>query len=67
MLFRSLDNVFDPFFTTKPEGEGSGLGLSISLGIVERHQGQLTINNNPQHGVTATIALPLQAQAHKPT
>ena len=63
----TLDNIFDPFFTTKPEGEGSGLGLSISLGIVERHQGQLTINNNPQRGVTATIALPLQAQVHKPT
>ena len=58
----TLDNIFDPFFTTKPEGEGSGLGLSISLGIVERHQGQLDISNNPQRGVTASLTLPLQAQ-----
>jgi len=57
----TLDNIFDPFFTTKPEGEGSGLGLSISLGIVERHQGQLEIANNPHRGVTATMTLPLQA------
>jgi len=62
----TLDNIFDPFFTTKPEGEGSGLGLSISLGIIERHQGQLEIANNPQRGVTATITLPLQAQVNKP-
>ncbi|MDX1824129.1 MAG: HAMP domain-containing sensor histidine kinase, partial [Thiohalomonadales bacterium] len=60
----TLDNIFDPFFTTKPEGEGSGLGLSISLGIIERHQGQLEINNNPQRGVTATITLPLWAQTN---
>ena len=62
---KTLDNIFDPFFTTKPEGEGSGLGLSISLGIIERHQGQLEINNNPQRGVTATITLPLWAQTNK--
>ncbi len=62
----TLDNIFDPFFTTKPEGEGSGLGLSISLGIVERHQGQLEISNNPHCGVTATMILPLQAQVTKP-
>lgn len=62
----TLDNIFDPFFTTKPEGEGSGLGLSISLGIVERHQGELEINNNPHRGVTATITLPLQAQVNIP-
>ena len=63
----TLDNIFDPFFTTKPEGEGSGLGLSISLGIVERHQGHLDISNNPQRGVTASLALPLRAQLDKQT
>ncbi len=56
----SLDLIFDPFFTTKPEGEGSGLGLSISLGIIERHHGKLMLKNNPDGGVTATIALPIK-------
>lgn len=54
-----LDRVFDPFFSTKPVGEGSGLGLSISLGIIERHKGELRIENNPGAGVTATVILPL--------
>lgn len=55
-----IDYIYDPFFTTKPEGEGSGLGLSISLGIVERHQGRLTLMNNPDKGVTATMVIPLR-------
>lgn len=58
-----LDKVFDPFFTSKPVGEGSGLGLSISLGIVERHNGTLTVENNPDGGVTATVVLPAAAAA----
>jgi len=57
-----LDRIFDPFFTTKPEGEGSGLGLSISLGIIERHNGRLILNNNPDQGTTATMVLPRTPQ-----
>lgn len=57
-----IDNVFDPFFTTKTEGEGSGLGLSIGLGIIERHAGALTIMNNLDKGVTATVILPRKIQ-----
>jgi len=52
--------IFDPFYTTKPEGEGSGLGLSVSLGIVERHNGTLVLNNNRNNGVTATMVIPLK-------
>lgn len=55
-----IDFIYDPFYTTKPEGEGSGLGLSISLGIIERHQGTLTMQNNADRGVTATITIPLK-------
>lgn len=54
-----LNNIYDPFFTTKEEGDGSGLGLSISLGIIESHQGHLSIKNNADKGATATLILPL--------
>jgi len=53
-----LQRIYDPFFSTKEVGEGSGLGLSISLGIIERHEGNLSIDNNSDGGVTATIRLP---------
>ncbi|HEB58096.1 MAG TPA: HAMP domain-containing histidine kinase [Gammaproteobacteria bacterium] len=60
-----LDKVFDPFFSTREEGQGTGLGLSISLGIVERHGGRLEIANNPDHGCTATLCIPLRASDGK--
>ena len=56
----AADYIFDPFYSTKPEGEGSGLGLSVSLGVVERHEGKLTLKNNPDRGVTATMMIPLK-------
>ena len=54
-----LNNIYDPFFTTKEEGDGSGLGLSISLGIIESHQGHLSIKNNADKGTTAILILPI--------
>ncbi len=60
-----LERIYDPFFSTKEVGEGSGLGLSISLGIVERHAGQLKIENNSDGGVTATIILPISHSGNK--
>lgn len=57
-----LNNIYVPFFSTKEEGDGSGLGLSVSLGIIESHQGNLMITNNPKNmkGTTATLTLPTQ-------
>ena len=55
-----LNDIFDPFFTTKPVGKGTGLGLSISYGIIEKHQGFLTVANNEDKGATFTIGLPSQ-------
>ena len=50
--------IFEPFFTTKPPGEGTGLGLSVSYGIVQAHQGSITVDSTPDIGSTFTIALP---------
>ncbi|MBN1983534.1 MAG: HAMP domain-containing histidine kinase, partial [Chitinivibrionales bacterium] len=50
--------IFDPFFTTKKNG--TGLGLSISAGIVEKHGGTITINDNAGGGTIFCITLPLQ-------
>ena len=56
------DKIFDPFFTTKNIGEGSGLGLSISIGIMQYHNGNLTLANNNRGGVDATMQLPMQTK-----
>ena len=60
-----LSKIFDPFFTTKIIGEGTGLGLSISYGIIERHHGQLNVQNYEPHGVIFTITLPISQDENK--
>lgn len=39
------DYIFVPFYTTKEVGTGTGLGLSLSHSIIQRHKGDISINN----------------------
>ncbi len=55
----ALARVFEPFFTTKPVGKGTGLGLAISYGIVERHGGDLSVENGSAGGAVFRLRLPL--------
>jgi two-component system sensor kinase FixL len=53
----NMPRVFDSFHTTKPGG--LGLGLSICRSIVEAHGGKISLRNNPDRGVTASLILPV--------
>jgi len=50
---KDLDKVFEPLFTTKQKG--TGLGLASCKNIIEQHQGEISVKNNP---TTFIIKLP---------
>ena len=54
----NLDKLFQPFFTTKEIGTGTGLGLAISHGIIESHNGKISIESKVGEGTCFTITLP---------
>jgi PAS domain S-box-containing protein len=58
MSAETLSRLFEPFFTTKVEG--TGLGLSISYGIIESHNGQISVDSQLGKGTTVEILLPLE-------
>lgn len=56
------NSIFDPFFTTKDVGKGTGLGLSITYGIMEKHNGHISVESEPNVGTTFTIELPVTSE-----
>jgi signal transduction histidine kinase len=43
------NRIFDPFFTTKGVGQGTGLGLDIVRRLLQRQDGDITLESVPGH------------------
>ena len=55
----TMKRIFDPYFTTKEPGKGTGLGLSRVQGIVNGHEGLITVKSTPSEGSEFTVYLPV--------
>jgi two-component system, sporulation sensor kinase E len=53
-----LPKIFEPFYTTKEFGKGTGLGLTVVKGIIEEHQGTITVESEEGKGTRFTVLLP---------
>jgi len=55
-----ISKIFEPYFTTKGEEKGTGIGLDMSKKIIDKHQGNLSVNNysnNNEKGAIFSIEL----------
>ncbi len=55
--------AFVPFFSARHAAGSTGLGLSVSVGLVESHNGTITLESTPGVGTTVEITLPIVAGA----
>jgi two-component system NtrC family sensor kinase len=54
-----LIRIFEPFYSTKGQ-KGTGLGLAVIWGIVDNHNGTITVESEINQGTTFIIRLPLK-------
>jgi two-component system sensor histidine kinase CreC len=58
----ALDKIFDKFFSLQRPDSGkksTGLGLNFVKEVATLHNGDIKLENRPEKGVRATLALPL--------
>ena len=53
-----LPKIFEPFYSTKGQS-GTGLGLAVIWGIIDNHNGTISVDSEVGKGTTFTIRLPI--------
>ena len=53
-----LTRIFEPFYSTKGQ-KGTGLGLAVIWGIIDNHNGTISVDSEESKGTTFTLLLPI--------
>jgi len=54
-----LPRIFEPFYSTKGQ-KGTGLGLAVIWGIIDNHNGAITVESEVGEGTTFIIRIPVE-------
>ena len=57
---KQIPHLFEPFATTKGP-KGTGLGLAVTWGIVDNHNGTITVESEVNVGTTFIVRLPVRS------
>jgi len=55
-----IPHLFEPFATTKGP-KGTGLGLAVTWGIIDNHNGTISVESEVDVGTTFTVRIPVEA------
>ena len=55
-----LSKIFEPFYSTKGQ-KGNGLGLAVIWGIIDNHNGTISVESEVGVGTTFIIRIPVRA------
>nr|WP_320119144.1 response regulator [uncultured Marinifilum sp.] len=61
----NLNYIFEPFFSTKQEGIGSGLGLYVSKNIVQKMNGNISVNSKKNEFTEMKLIFPYEMNLEK--
>lgn len=56
---KHLERIFEPFFSTKPPDKGTGLGLSVVHGIIQSHNGTISVHSKQGRGTAVHVYFPV--------
>ncbi len=57
-----IPHIFEPFFSTKHNEKGTGLGLPIVHGIIQSHDGKISVKSESGKGTSISLSLPLKKE-----
>lgn len=57
-------HLYEPFYTTKQlHRKGTGLGMTVVWGVVEDHNGHISVDSEPGRGTEVTVSIPFSTSS----